>query len=869
MERRLLSRLHAILDPGDVLAGRVERLLYDGDSQRLARREPRAVLFPRDAAQTAAVVRLAREMDVPLTARGAGTGLSGGAVPSEEGWVVSFTRMRRILSLDPEARAAWVEPGLVNRELQEAAAPHGLRFAPDPSSQTVSTLGGNLAENAGGPHCFRSGVMTQHLLGLEIVDDAGEIHRLGGDWPGGDPLDAVGLLAGSEGTLALVTALGLRLVPLPEAVATLLAPFDGLEAACAAVSDLLEAGLRPAAVEILDAEAIRAVESSVFRAGWPESAEAVVLLELEGPPPAVAAGRRTLIERLEGHGALRVEAAESPEARGKLWRGRKGAFGALGRLYRDICVQDVCVPISRLPEAVRRVVEIVRAQDLPVANTFHAGDGNLHPNIGYDRDDPDQRRRLRLATEGIMRLAVELGGTLSGEHGIGLEKSEWLPLALSAADRHPQLALKAALDPQERFNPGKIFPPADAPSPGRFLRVLDRPAPPAAEEGPRFHRPAGEAELAELLSEEAGRGRLLLASGVRLREELPELPGPVHDIVSLASLRGIVDHARADFTVTVLAGTPWRELQDELAEAGQELDWEVSHPDRRSVGGIVAGDESWPFRAGLRSPRDRLLGVSGLLAHGGAFRAGGRVVKNVTGYDLPRLLAGSRGALAVLTRLTLSTRPLPEARRLLLLGYPDRESAQAAALRLYAEPDDPAGLVLVPPGVDLPGLAGAWRVGLRLEGDAVAVDAAERGARDRLARAGLAPAEAAVEEGRAGPWLEVLRDFPRPPRPGRPRVLRELRAGPRRLVDCLPYLGDRWLLDLAGLRLRLAGEDGDWLSPGPLAGGRALERRAVLNAQGAEGPSRFRGLAGRPWLERIVHAMDPEGRLAPGRWLLG
>ncbi|MBN2172166.1 MAG: FAD-binding protein [Candidatus Krumholzibacteriota bacterium] len=869
MDRRLLSRLHAILDPADVLAGRVERLLYDGDSQRLARRTPEVVLLPRSAEQTAAVVRLAREMGVPLTARGAGTGLSGGAVPAQGSWVVSFTRMRRILSLDPAARQAWVEPGLVNRELQEAAAPHGLRFAPDPSSQTVSTLGGNLAENAGGPHCFRSGVTTQHLLGLEIVDDAGEIHHLGGDWPGGDPLDAVGLLAGSEGTLALVTAMGLRLVPLPEAVATLLAPFAGLEAACAAVSELLEAGLRPAAVEILDAEAIRAVEASVFHAGWPENAEAVVLLELEGPPAAVAAGRRTLREHLGGHGALRVEEAESPETRLLLWRGRKGAFGALGRLYRDISVQDICVPISRLPEAVRRVVEIVRAQDLPVANTFHAGDGNLHPNIGYDRDDPDQRRRLHLATEGIMRLAVELGGTLSGEHGIGLEKSAWLPLALSAADRHPQLALKAALDPQGRFNPGKIFPAADAPAPGRFLHVLEGPARPTAEEDPRFHRPGREGELAELLADEAGRGRLLLASGARLREELPELPGPVHDIVSLASLQGILEHARADFTVTVRAGTPWSELQAALAEAGQELDWEVSFPDRRSVGGVVASDESWPFRAGQRSPRDRLLGLAGLLAHGEAFRAGGRVVKNVTGYDLPRLLAGSRGALAVLTRLTLRTRPLPEVRRLLLLAYTDREAAQAAAFRVYAELDDPAGVILAPPGLDLPGLPRAWRVGLRLEGDAVTVDAADRGARDRLSRAGLAPAEVAAEEDRAGPWLETLRDFPRPPRPGQPRVLRELRAGPRRLLDCLPYLGERWVLDLAGLRLRLAGEDGDWLSPGPLTGGRALERCAVLNTQGAEGPSRFRGLAGRPWLERVLHAMDPEGRLAPGRWLLG
>ncbi|MEZ4396252.1 MAG: FAD-linked oxidase C-terminal domain-containing protein [Candidatus Krumholzibacteriia bacterium] len=871
MNERVRRELRRILAAGDILEAPALRALYESDSQRLYRRPPELVLFPRSSEQCAAIAKLAGEEGVPVTPRGAGTGLSGGAVPLEAGLLISFTRMREVLSWDAEARRAWVQPGLVNRELQELVAPSGLHFAPDPSSQTVSTLGGNLAENAGGPHCFKIGVMTQHVLALELVDDRGELHRLGCGSAGGDPLDAAGLITGSEGTLGLVTALELELTPLPERVATLLAPYASLETACAVVGELLDTGLRPAAVEILDAEAIRAVEGSVFRAGYPAEAQAVLLVELSGLPEQVEDERAELTALLTRRGALWLQEASDPAERKRLWRGRKGAFGALGRLYRDIVVQDICVPISRLPEAIRRVGELAAEQQLPVANVFHAGDGNLHPNIGFDREDPSQLRRLHRLIEGTLDLAVELGGTLSGEHGIGVEKAFYLPRALSPDDREPLLRLKKGLDPRGVFNPGKIFPAGDLRAGGHPLRVVTTPAGSASEgEGEsRLFRPESVDELVRLLEDRTSRGKLLYPTGARLLDELPPLPGPAQWILSTASLRGVLDHSRADFQVEVAAGTPWTELADFLAGEERELDWQVSLPEHRSVGGVVACDESWPWRGGQRSPRDRLLGASGLLSDGTPFEAGGRVVKNVTGYDLCRLLAGSRGALALMAAVRLRTRPRVELRRRLVLGYRDRQRALAAGLALFRRTDAPAGQLLVAPALALDGLEPAYHLVLGLEGRSRAVAEQDAHVLALLAQEGLLPRDTAREDGESGPWLAALRDFPwtAPAPPDLRAGLRELRGPLPRLVDLLPELGPRWVLDFPGRRLRAARIDDG--GQGPTPRGPVLLRQADPGPRGAEGQSRFLGLAGATYLERVARALDPEARLAAGRWLFG
>ncbi len=864
MTRRVPRKLREILPPEDILSAEEDRALYEHDSQKIYRRLPDLVLFPRSSDQVAAIVGLAKDLALPLTPRGAGTGLSGGAVPMEGGWLLSFTRMREVLSLDPRERTAWVQPGLVNRELQEALAPHGLCFAPDPSSQTVATLGGNVAENAGGPHCLKIGVTSQHVFGLELVDDGGELHRLGSPALGADPLDLPGLITGSEGTLGLVTSMGLRLSPLPESVATLLAPFASLEAASHAVSGILARGALPAALEMMDRDAIRAVEASGQKTGYPEEAEAALIVELDGLIDEVEAERGEAAELLAEAGALWVREAADDAERQRLWRGRKSHFGASGQLYRDLLVQDVCVPVSRLAEAVRRVNDCVRREGLHVSSVYHAGDGNLHPNIGYDRADPMQLASLHRACEGIMKIAVDLGGTLSGEHGIGIEKSDYMPLALSAADRAPMLRIKRALDPEARFNPRKIFPREDelSPPPSRLSVVSS----PLKTGEATFLRPEDAEELAGLLRD-SGSG-LVYASGARVAEEIAPLPGPVQRIISTASLSGIRDFVAEDFQVEAAAGTPICEVDEFLAEKGHELDFDLPYPDQRSFGGAVAADEAWPFRRLNRSARDRLLAFDAVLPDGTRFRAGAGSVKNVTGYDLPRLMAGSRGTLGVFTGLRLRTRPLPEFRKLLLLDYAERESALRAGLELAARHDFFGGPLLLPRSFAIEGREERPRLVLELNGREVLEGPMRERVLATLAGAGLGPLEVWEEEGR-GPLYETLRDFPRPPRSGEVRFLREYRGSRAALISALPYLGSRWILDLGSCRLRAEEQVAEPMQMLGKLGGPLLDRRAEIMKRGVEAPSLYDALPGLAFMERVVRAMDPAGRMAPGRWLLG
>ncbi|MBI3980348.1 MAG: FAD-binding protein [Chloroflexi bacterium] len=452
----LQAALSAIVGPDGVLCDPVELAAYAYDVY-LVQAPPQAVVFPPSAEQVAAVVRLARARGLPVVARGAGTGLSGGAVPIRGGIVVATSRLNRILSIDLANRVAVVEPGLINLELTRAVAPDGYFFAPDPASQRASTIGGNVAENAGGPHCLAHGVTTNHVLGLEVVLADGEIVWLGsltGDRPG---YDLVGAMVGSEGTLGIVTKVAVRLMRRPEAVHTFLAIFDTIDQASETVSAIIAAGIIPTALEMIDQLTLRAVEAAVH-AGYPEDAGAVLLIEIEGLADGVAeeAAAVEAICRTRGVRALQMAAAE--EQRELLWRGRKGAAGALGRIAPNYYIQDGAVPRSKLPMAMAKVQEIGRRWSLPISNVFHAGDGNLHPTILFDVREPGILERVIAAGEEILRVCVEAGGTISGEHGIGLEKQEYMPLIYSEADLATMLRLKQALDPSDLFNPGKVFP---------------------------------------------------------------------------------------------------------------------------------------------------------------------------------------------------------------------------------------------------------------------------------------------------------------------------------------------------------------------------------------------------------------------------
>ncbi len=454
----LIDALCAAVGPDAVLSRPEDLFVYECDALTHHTGRPAAVVLPRSSGDVAACVEACVRHDVPFVPRGAGTGLSGGAVALEGAVVIECARMNRILEIDPADRVAVVQPGVVNADLSRAAAPFGLHFAPDPSSQQACTIGGNVAENSGGPHTLKYGSTTGHVLAVELVLASGDCVRLGSR-AGGDPgYDLVGAVVGSEGTFGVITEATVRLTPLPEAVETLLAVFPDVISACHGVGAVIRSGLVPAALEIVDRRTIAAVEASVYAAGLPLDAGAVLIAELDGP--AVALPRQ--VDRVRAlctaSGATRVDVARSAEERQRFWRARKGAFGAMGRLAPDLYVHDAVVPRSKLPEVIEQVCAIGDRHGLVLSNVFHAGDGNLHPNISFDRRNPDELRRVLAAGAEILELCVRAGGVISGEHGIGTEKQDFMPLLFSPEDLDAMRRLREVFDPERRSNPGKIFP---------------------------------------------------------------------------------------------------------------------------------------------------------------------------------------------------------------------------------------------------------------------------------------------------------------------------------------------------------------------------------------------------------------------------
>ena len=458
MPRADVEALRAAVGSEGVISDPARLFTYESDGLAILRQRPELALLPRDTAQAAACMRILHRDGVPVVSRGAGTGLSGGATPVEGGVVLSTARMRDLLEVNAADRYARVQAGVVNVDLTHAAAPHGLFYAPDPSSQQACTIGGNVAENSGGPHCFRYGATTRHVLGLVIVTHSGEVLDL--SMARLDPcgFDLVGLFVGSEGMFGLATEVTVRLTPVPETVATLLAVFPGLEGACDSVTELIAARCEPSAIEILDTLTIEAVEDSVFAAGYPREAGAVLLADIEGSTPEVEATIAAMEPIFARHGALEHRFARDRAERARLWAGRKGAFGAMGRIAPDLYVADVVVPRTHLREMVQRSAEIARARNLKLATVFHAGDGNMHPNICYDRRNAEEVERVLAAGDEIMRLCIEFGGSLTGEHGVGLEKQAQMEHLFSPTDLATMCRVREAWDPDRRMNPGKLIP---------------------------------------------------------------------------------------------------------------------------------------------------------------------------------------------------------------------------------------------------------------------------------------------------------------------------------------------------------------------------------------------------------------------------
>lgn len=451
----VVSDLEATLGSDSVRSAPVDRHLLGKDAG-VKRGEVVAVVQPKDAATVAQVLRVAARHGVPVVVRGAGTGLAGGAVPAQPAIVLVTTAMasRRV---DVDNRVAWVGPGVLNLDLSRSTMGAGLHFAPDPSSQAACTIGGNVANNSGGPHCLAEGNTTNHVLGLEFVDAAGDIHTVGGVAPDPPGLDLRGVLVGSEGTLGVVTQVLVRLTPNPPAVRTLLLAFDQVADAAATVTEVIASGVVPAALEMMDRPLVAAVENFVH-AGLPMEAAAVLLAEVAGHPAGIEE-EAALIEAVgRRHRATEVRVAADEAERALLWKARKSAFGAIAQIAPNYYLHDTVVPRTRLVEVLEAIYEIAERHGLRVLNAIHAGDGNLHPKFVYDAADADEARRVVEAASEVVSLSIAMGGTLSGEHGIGLEKRDLMPLVFTPVDLDAQARLREAFDPDGVFNPGTLLP---------------------------------------------------------------------------------------------------------------------------------------------------------------------------------------------------------------------------------------------------------------------------------------------------------------------------------------------------------------------------------------------------------------------------
>jgi glycolate oxidase len=426
---------------------------YDGGQDR---HPPDVVVFPRTAVEVGALVRIANQSGMPIVGRGAGTGLSGGAIPRQGGMTIAFARMNRILNLDLANERAVVEPGVVNLDVTVAVERDGYFFAPDPSSQRACTVGGNVAENAGGPHTLAYGVTTNHVLGLELVLPDGSVIETGGlpDLPG---YDLTGLLTGSEGTLALVTKATLRLMRKPEKVKTVLAIYSSSDDAGRTVAEITAQAITPVALEMLDGVMLRMVEEATH-AGYPVDAAAVLLIELEGIREAVETQVEQVRAACQSSGSIEFRVARTPEERERLWSGRKNAFGAVGRVSPSYYVQDGVVPRTRIAATLRFIASVASQHGLTISNIFHAGDGNLHPIILFNPRTPGEKEKARHAGEEILKWCIGCGGSITGEHGVGMEKNELMPLLFPADTLETIGRIKLLFDPESRMNPGKLLP---------------------------------------------------------------------------------------------------------------------------------------------------------------------------------------------------------------------------------------------------------------------------------------------------------------------------------------------------------------------------------------------------------------------------
>jgi glycolate oxidase subunit GlcD len=706
----LIDNLRAVVGAENVLSDPDELLVYECDGLPQHKYRPSAVVFPSTTEETSGVMRVLSRAGVSFTPRGAGTGLSGGALALDQGVVIELARMRKVLKVDGANRIAVVQTGVVNSHVSRAVASLGLHYVPDPSSQPTCTIGGNIAENAGGIHCLKYGTTTDHVLGLRVVLADGEIVHLGGSGSEKSGYDLLGTFIGSEGTFGIATEATLRLVPIPPTVRTLLAEFEDVNDASRAVSAIIAAGVMPAALEMMDREIIRAVEASVFAAGLSLDVGAALLIELDGIEAGLDDETQRVSDICIEYRARTCRSAQDEADRQRLWAARKSAFGAVSRISPDSMIQDAVVPRSRLPEVLAEAYRISAKYELRLANVFHAGDGNLHPLICFDSRWPEQVHRVKEAGRELMEACVRAGGSITGEHGVGFDKRELLPLIFSEADMEIQLSVRAAFDPTGLCNPGKIIPmlrgcgearsqispinldgdngaePATPDYKAISPQIVSSQASRCAE----FDPVTGSQRLSDLIPNQnvtagslpffphalrvtpenvdqacevvklaASAGWTVVPSGAETWLDVGNALERVDIVLSTAKLNKIIDHVPADLVAVAEAGVTLQKFNTELGKNRQWLPVDPPAGEQSTLGGVVSTGLGGAQQFGYGPPRRHVIGMKVIDAKGRLIKIGGRVVKNVAGYDLCKLFTGSYGTLGVIAEVNFKLRPLP------------------------------------------------------------------------------------------------------------------------------------------------------------------------------------------------------------------
>lgn len=713
MERTQLSAAlhsifesHAVIDQGEELQTYCTDWIKEGTTG-----QPDVVVHPTTSEQVAHAVRIAAQANIPVVARGAGTGLAGGARPIHGGIVICTTKMTALENVDFANRRAVIQPGIINYDLSQQLLPHGYFYAPDPASWQICTVGGNIANNSGGPRCLKYGVTSNHILALELVRDDGSIVWTGDGISDAAGYDITGLIVGSEGTFGVVTQALIRLTRTPEANRVILALFSDVVATGEAVSAIVATGYLPTALEVMDATTIEAVNKA-FQFGLPETAGAALIVEIDG----VAEGLDDMLHEIatlcEHYGAVQVQSAVSAEEQQRLWSARKSAFTAFPVLAPAYQLVDTAVPRTRLPAMMAHVERLSQEYDMLIANVFHAGDGNLHPLVLYDPTRSDHVAKAQAITKEVLRLSIEEGGTISGEHGIGVEKQDFMSKLLTTAELQAMAELYAVFNPHDRFNPAKVFPtdinPLDLAA-QRQTRLRANQQHSSNErndslqekmhtivgsayvltgnatadyiiEGQTPHLvvfPADVVALSQVMAACYQSGATVVLWGGGTQQQLGSLTSKPDIVIVTRRMNSVLKYEPNDLTVGVEAGMTLAELQTLLASHNQMLPLDAPLPELATLGGLVATATDGPRRLGYGLLRDMLLGLTIVEVDGTIIQCGGQVVKNVSGYDMVRLFLRSHGTLGIIAGVNFRTYPCPKAESTLLAMFNQRDQAFA------------------------------------------------------------------------------------------------------------------------------------------------------------------------------------------------